>query len=147
MSIFADDRIIFTIQNSTDYIFQSISMNFDSGEYKSGGALPTQLNNFGAQATAYMGDKFGLAGVSGYLSFTMNGATQWLYLSSPYLGRNKIGYGTSQSAAYTQAGQNFDNYGYNPFTQTITVQGVNYTLQMSTTSGDARTFAIFTGPL
>lgn len=147
MSIFADDRIIFTLTNSTDFGFQNISMNFKSGGYKSGSALPSVLGNFGLSATAYMGDNFGLAGVTGYVSFTLNGTLLYLYLSSPYVGQNKIGFGLSQAAANTQAGQNSSNYNYNQFTQTIVVNNTSYSLTMGATSGDSIMIASFNGPI
>lgn len=146
MSLIGDNRIIFTLQNDTDFRFLDLDLNFDSGEYKEGGPLPTQLDNFGVQATAYMGDKWGCTGVSGTLSFTMNHATQWLYISSPYIGRNKIGYGVTKDAAQKQAGVNYDKHGNKRFSQTIRVKGVAYTLTMCVTAGDARMTATFSGP-
>lgn len=140
MSFFADDRIVLTIRNKTDYIFTRVSMDFSYGGYKSGDSFPNQIGNYGQEATAFMGDNPGFAGVNGYLSFFINQTQLFLYVSSPYWGSNNIGFGTSEDNAYA-------NSSNNNHVETFMIGNSKYQVTLTTTDDVARMLAEFLGPL
>ena len=125
--------IILTITNETDYDLIKWGDWFDSGRLGDGWEWPISIPAHGGKEKVVLYENdWSLSGCSGYVIYQFKDyGLITISFSNPAIGQNKVNAGTGgRKVWYCMGDRN-----YKEFTQTFTVEGVNFKAVLKSTSG------------